>query len=104
MNPEKPMIPLPLSPARPAMHTAMAAHGVACGTCRHYSGEHLIYLGPLKLCLESGCVCGRRSLAALGRTLRPWWLTIIALGYLAYHLERWRAVGYRIVRVVGGPL
>lgn len=68
-----------------------------CGGCRHWSEDHLLELGLLRLCLAVDCDCGRRSLAALARVLRPFWPVILAAGYFAFQLARWALLGFRVV-------
>lgn len=86
-------------PVIPDVGAARAAAAVMppCAGCRHPDAEHLFDLGSFKLCLEIGCSCGRRALAGLGWALLPWLPTAAAAIYLAYHLHRWKAVGFLVV-------
>ena len=71
--------------------------GAPCGVCRHLSSEHLVELGPARLCMESGCSCGRRSLAGLARAQGPVWVMIAVAAYFGCHLAWWALRGFRVV-------
>lgn len=70
--------------------------GASCQDCRHLPSEHLFLLGPVRLCMDAGCACGRRALMALARRLVPFLPAAVAFGYLAYHLDRWAAMGFLV--------
>lgn len=75
----------------------MEGLGAACGHCPHGGAEHLVALGALRLCLEDGCACGRKSLVQLVWGFLPWVPTAGAFVYLAWHLRIWSELGFRVV-------
>jgi len=70
--------------------------GRPCTSCRHYGDEHLVNLGPLKLCMAFSCDCGRRALMALARTLRPFWAILLAGAYFGAHIALWAIQGFPV--------
>lgn len=82
---------------RAACQQLVAELGGACTSCRHYGCDHLVYLGPFKACMTDGCDCGRRSLKAMVRAVLPFLPVIVAVGYMAYQLVRWAAVGFVVI-------
>lgn len=70
-----------------------------CVGCLHRPSEHLFLMGPVRLCLDAGCSCGRRALMAMARRLVPFLPAAFAFGYLAYHLARWAATGFLVSRI-----
>lgn len=68
-----------------------------CAGCTHRPSEHLFLLGPLRLCMEGGCSCGRRALAAAAHALAPYLAILAAAAYMAWHLYRWAGAGFRVV-------
>jgi hypothetical protein len=68
----------------------------ACARCDHWTADHLVSWGPLQLCLEDGCACGRRALGRSALAMAPW-LPVLAAGvYLAYHLVLWASRGFLV--------
>lgn len=70
--------------------------GAPCSTCAHYDADHMIHLGPIRLCMGLGCDCGRRSLTALRRSLMPFLPLIAAGAYFGAHLVSWAIQGFRV--------
>lgn len=68
----------------------------ACSGCFHWRAEHIIDLGPIRLCMTSGCRCGRRSIARMARAVAPWSPVLAAAAYLAYHLALWHSRGFLV--------
>lgn len=81
--------------------TSIASRGAQelelCPDCGDLPGNHLVYLGPLKLCMESGCSCGRNALARFALASAPWGVVLAAWAYLTFHLTLWAAKGFLVI-------
>lgn len=70
---------------------------VRCEGCTHWTADHLLSCGAMKLCLADDCACGRRALARFALSTAPWWPVLAADALLAYHLTTWAMAGFRVV-------
>lgn len=68
----------------------------ACRDCLHWDAEHLVHIGPVRLCMASGCSCGRRTMARFAHAIGPWCPVFAAMAYLAYHLALWASRGFLV--------